>query len=87
MTSAIIGSSISGGKSVPSYVGDDGVKDGVVLMKAGVKVEYEVARRVGSMIALSEVDVGVVIVLSKAGEQLITLTAKKKSDTKNNPRD
>jgi hypothetical protein len=73
MTSAIIGSSIAGGKIVPSSASDVGVKDGVTLIAGGVNVEYEVAKGVGSMIATSEAAVGVAI---GPGVQLITLTAK-----------
>jgi len=58
MTSATIGSSIAGGKIVPSSASDVGVKDGVTLIAGGVNVEYEVARGVGSMSASSEARVG-----------------------------
>jgi len=73
MTSAIIGSSIAGEKRVSSSASDVGVKDCVTLIAGGVNVEYDVAKRVGFMIATSEATAGVAL---GSDVQLITLTAK-----------
>ena len=72
---------------MPSSASDVGVRDGVTRIAGGVNVEYEVARGVGSMIAVSEVITAVAVEPSKPGVQLTEQIVRNKTDIINKSRE